>query len=271
MFLADYHMHTNFSPDAHDPMLDMALAAADRGINELCFTDHVETCAQSPYVTDQFPPFTQWDELRETFEDVKSKTAGRLDVHLGVELNDPHFVPDVAKEIYADPSLDFIIGSIHNIRDTDDFCYLEYTSLEYCRSLLEQYFKEYIELARTECFDVLGHLGYVQRYLARQGITYDTMEFEPLIRELFNITVGMGKGIELNTSTMHDALGRLIPDVSVIELYRQCGGEIVTVGSDAHYVCHAGYGIADAYELLRTLGFKYVSTYRAHEPRFIKL
>ena len=42
MYLADYHTHTQFSPDAHDPMTVMAQAALDAGMDEICFTDHVE-------------------------------------------------------------------------------------------------------------------------------------------------------------------------------------------------------------------------------------
>lgn len=32
MYLADYHTHTQFSPDAHDPMTVMAQAALDAGM-----------------------------------------------------------------------------------------------------------------------------------------------------------------------------------------------------------------------------------------------
>ena len=42
MFLADYHIHSHISPDAEDSMAAMAEAAAERGICQVCFTDHVE-------------------------------------------------------------------------------------------------------------------------------------------------------------------------------------------------------------------------------------
>ena len=46
MYLADYHTHTQFSPDAHDPMTVMAQAAIRMpGLDEICFTDHVEPLA----------------------------------------------------------------------------------------------------------------------------------------------------------------------------------------------------------------------------------
>ena len=42
MYLADYHTHSRISPDARTPMADMAGAAIAAGLDELCFTDHVE-------------------------------------------------------------------------------------------------------------------------------------------------------------------------------------------------------------------------------------
>ena len=35
MYLADYHTHTQFSPDAHDPMTVMTQAALDAGMDEM--------------------------------------------------------------------------------------------------------------------------------------------------------------------------------------------------------------------------------------------
>ena len=47
MYLADYHTHTQFSPDAQDSMTAMAQAAIRAGLDEICFTDHVEPMTKS--------------------------------------------------------------------------------------------------------------------------------------------------------------------------------------------------------------------------------
>ena len=52
---------------------------------------------------------------------------------------------------------------------------------------------------------------------------------------------------------------------------RELGGDIVTVGSDAHNVKSAGLGVAEGYELLRENGFRYVATYRHHKAEFKRL
>ena len=42
MYLADYHTHSRISPDAGKSMAEMAEAAIAAGLDELCFTDHME-------------------------------------------------------------------------------------------------------------------------------------------------------------------------------------------------------------------------------------
>ena len=43
MYLADYHVHSSCSPDGHLTMAEMAREGIARGLDELCFTDHVDT------------------------------------------------------------------------------------------------------------------------------------------------------------------------------------------------------------------------------------
>jgi histidinol-phosphatase (PHP family) len=56
-----------------------------------------------------------------------------------------------------------------------------------------------------------------------------------------------------------------------LRMYRELGGEIVTVGSDAHRPNGMGQGIREAYELLTQCGFRYVCTYDRRKPTFQKL
>ena len=54
----------------------------------------------------------------------------------------------------------------------------------------------------------------------------------------------------------------------MLKLYRECGGEILTIGSDAHRVGQVGAGFADAAALLKHLGFKHYATYQKRKPVF---
>ena len=41
-FITDYHCHSTVSPDGHNTMREMAEAAVRLGVDDLCFTDHIE-------------------------------------------------------------------------------------------------------------------------------------------------------------------------------------------------------------------------------------
>lgn len=42
MYYVDYHMHSSHSPDCGEPPENQILAAINKGIDEICFTDHIE-------------------------------------------------------------------------------------------------------------------------------------------------------------------------------------------------------------------------------------
>ena len=66
MYLADYHVHSRISPDAGCSMAEMAEAAIRAGMNELCFTDHVEPVAWNGRDPIEF---YDWDALSQEFQD----------------------------------------------------------------------------------------------------------------------------------------------------------------------------------------------------------
>ena len=118
MYLADYHTHSRISPDARAPMADMAEAAVAAGLEELCFTDHMEPIAwgtaqpRGPY---------DWQALTEEFARARAAVGGRITLRLGIELGDaPWNFAHTEKLLAGMPELDFIIGSIHMLSKAYD-------------------------------------------------------------------------------------------------------------------------------------------------------
>lgn len=83
MYLADYHTHTQFSPDAHDPMTVMAQAALDAGMDEICFTDHVEPLT---WGSNELRPPYDWSALTADFANVQAALGDRIHLRLGMEM-----------------------------------------------------------------------------------------------------------------------------------------------------------------------------------------
>lgn len=278
MFLADYHVHSSCSFDAKDRMADMAKAELNRGITEICFTDHVDFGDQDTMQIgpERFQlPKTQVKQFIEAME----KAPEGIDIRLGLELGEANHDPARGKRIYAMPEYDFILGSLHNLRGEKDFYYLKYESYDQCWELYERYLDELIELAGIGCFDSMAHIGYCLRYMHKQGFDEAIMSFDRFggkIDKLLHILIENGKGIELNVADLvpggkEDPMLRPFPGADILRRYRELGGDIVTVGSDAHDVNAAGVGVKEGYELLADIGFKYVAVYKRHKPEFKRI
>lgn len=56
-----------------------------------------------------------------------------------------------------------------------------------------------------------------------------------------------------------------------MKLYRETGGEIITIGSDAHSAEYVGCCVRETQALLRTCGFRYFCTFEGGKPTFRKL
>lgn len=269
--LIDYHLHSNASEDAHDTMADMALACEERGFERVCFTDH---CDLDHYITGKFNPgyMDFWPSSLSQYRDTPNRS--KIQIALGIELSAANHYPELAKEVSSMPELDFIIGSIHNLLDTTDFYGLEYESAEQCESLLDAYMAEHLELADMDCFDVVGHIGYTARYMLNAGFTaHVTVERHgEYLRELFGRLIAKGRGIEMNVSGFrHPGIAGPIPSLDIVKLYRELGGEIITIGSDAHRTAEAGLHIDRGLELLASAGFEYVTVFNKRKPEFIRI
>ena len=277
MFLADYHVHSSCSFDAKDRMVDMAKSELSKGITEICFTDHVDFGDQQTMQIgpDRFQlPKSQVKQFIEAME----KAPEGIDIKIGLELGEGNHDPARAKRIYAMPEYDFILGSLHNLKCEKDFYYIKYESYEQCYELYDRYMDELIDLAGIGCFDCMAHIGYCLRYMHKQGfdaeVTLD--RFGRKVDTLLRTLIENGKGIELNVADLvpggrDDPLLMPVPNIAILRRYRELGGDIITVGSDAHNVKAAGVGLREGYELLSDIGFKYVAVYKRHKPEFKRI
>lgn len=263
MYLTDYHTHSNLSPDGFVPLSEMAQAALDAGLSELCITDHCDLLSEHGQPVTGY----DWAPAVRQFHETLPQFEGRLKLRLGIEFGSGHLDPAAAQTILSQPELDFVIGSVHNMTPETgglDFYYVEYNSRADCDAALDNYFDSMDRLAKAECYDVLGHIIYPLRYMHGLG----SMDpFYDRIYQLLTTAARMGRGIEVNTYR-----GKTVAEWRpVLERWRDVGGELVTVGSDAHRPEHVGLGVREAYELLRDVGFRYVTVYEKRKPRQIPL
>ena len=264
MYLADYHTHSRISPDGGRSMTEMAEAAIAAGLDELCFTDHMEpvewglTTPRKAY---------NWKGLAEEFAAAQEAVGDRIRLRLGVELGDvPWAVENTERLLAQAPPLDFMIGSIHMLSRRYDgidlYFYSPHSEAE-ARQGMADYLEQVRKLAQWGKFSVLGHLTLPLRYLNENRgfhLTFDGFEAE--IGEILRILIRQGCGIELNTNRGNTPL----PDAKWLRMYRELGGEIITLGTDAHNRRYVGCAIRERQQLLRECGFTRFCTFEKMQP-----
>jgi len=254
-------------------MSEVAEAAVNLGLDGLCFTDHCDLMDAETPGKAAVGYYEGWEKSYGEIEVVRAEWGDKIEILHGMELGEIALAPERAKQCAMAPGLDFLLGSVHVVPGHKDFFWLKYPSMDFCRELADLYLDTNIRMAEVNLADAIAHIGYLNRYTQRDGFVIDFMDYEEKMRHLFGILVENGRGIEINTSGLrrNPGTGRLIPDLPELKLYKECGGEIVTIGSDAHSARHVGSHLHEAEELLRAAGFDYVTVFRQRKPNFIKL
>lgn len=258
----DYHLHTAVSFDGRMNAEQAVEAAVKMGLKEICFTDHVD-----------FDPLVPENKLRYEVADYNAAYEGLkhkdLVIRQGMEFG---LLPDnvqMFREELAKRPYDFVIGSVHFVEGLDvyfDEYWQNKTVDEAERIDLEQT----LECVRVhDDFDVLGHLTYITKTRGnplKRPIPYK--KYRELTDEILKILVQKGKGIEVNTSGMRDA-NVFLPTEDYLRRFKELGGQIVTVGSDAHDADRVGQYCREACALVQDI-FGYVCTFQDRKPIFHK-
>ena len=271
MFLSDFHSHSTFSSDGKNTMEEMAAAALAHGMSCLCFTDHSDDCMREEDLSFTPDKYVEKSGIYEEFLTVKELFADKLPLRFGMELSAANQNPALAKKLTDMYPFDLIIGSVHNLIGSNDFYFLNYHDRVQCDDLMSRYLDEHMAMIEIGGFDVIGHIGYPMKYMAKYGIRLDFMVFRDKLADALTLAIKKGIGIEVNSSGLRDKLGCTIPALDVVRLYRDLGGEIITTGSDSHNTNDVGVGIAEATELIKEAGFEYVTVFKQRKPEFVKI
>ena len=259
----DYHMHSRVSFDGHATGLQMALAAKNAGLKEICFTDHIdydplEQMGVMAFDTDAYN--AEYDDL---------EVPGLL-IRRGMEFgmmvdNREQFRRDLARRHF-----DFVLGSIHFVDDLDVY-FTPYWEGKTVFQAERRYLETTLDCVRLhDDFDVLAHLTYIgkaRHHIDPRSVPYG--EHRELIEEILKTLVAKGKGLEINTSG-RDRCGGYLPTEDYVRRFRELGGEIVTIGTDSHDTDRVGQYSFEVCDMLKDI-FGYVCTFEDRKPIFHKL
>ncbi len=270
--LSDCHIHTDFSGDCDVPAADQINAAIALGMDEICITDHHDPGTESMSdinfqldIRSYIPAITM---LREKYAD---KIKINVGIELGLMLHEKDYLESLTMSLTSSGLVDCLIGSCHFV-DGYDVYYPEFYEGRSEHDSYMRYFEETLERVREiDCFDVLGHLDFVVRYGPTKNKNYDIKDYEDVLDEIFRILIDRGQALECNTAGFKYGLGEPNPCTAALKRYRELGGELITVGSDAHSPEYVGYEFDRTENILKDCGFRYYTIYHRRKPDMIKL
>lgn len=274
--IADYHVHCMFSDDSWYPPEHVCEDAWRHNLDEICFTDHVDygikpdwkDALDAKVMMGQRVVNVDYDAYFPCIADLREKWEGRLTVRCGLEFGvQTHTIPqfDALWNAWGD-QLDFVLLSIHQVGDRE-FWTGEFQEGRSQEEYNRAYYQELYDVATTfEHWSVLAHLDLIKRY-DPMGVL-DFPANRDLVAATLEHVIKTGKGIELNTSSVRYGLKDSQPAREILELYRDLGGTIVTLGSDSHAPEHLGAYLRHFQRYLASLGFEGLCTYDHMVPIF---
>lgn len=265
--LPDFHIHTDFSGDSQTPARVQIERCLALDMEELCITDHHDydpDINQNPFLLDIESYLPCMRQLRQEYSD-------RIRVNIGIELGLQLRVRDYLESLARSLDVDFIIGSSHFI-DRKDPYFPEFFEGKTEREAYEHYFEVTLKRIRAiDCFDSFGHLDYVVRYGPSKNRNYSFRDYRDCIDPILKTLIEKGKALECNTAGFKYGLGHPNPEEDILIRYRELGGELITLGSDAHAPAHVGYNFDQTKDILADCGFRYITVYHQRIPRQIPI
>ena len=129
----DYHVHSEFSDDSVYPMEAVARDAIRMGLDEICFTDHVDYGVKEDWDSGKTILYrgaeplanVDYSAYMEKICILKEQYEGRIRIRTGMEFGvQMHTIPQY-EALFSRYPFDFIILSVHQVEDkefwTQDF------------------------------------------------------------------------------------------------------------------------------------------------------
>lgn len=285
---ADYHFHCEYSDDSNEPMENQIQKAITLGLDEMCFTDHVDYGIKRDWddpegiiirhaiehgkEVDLVLANVNYPKYFEALNMYQKKYASSISIKKGLEFGIQSITVDAYEKLYASyqDDLDFVLFSMHQVNNLE-FWTQDFQKGKTQKEYNDEYYKEiYQTMQIFHHYSCLAHLDLLARY-DENGI-YPFENEKDIIAEILKYAIRDGKGIEINTSSWKYGLKDTQPSRAILKLYKDLGGKIITVGSDAHETKYLASHIKDAYAILKNeIGINEICTFDHMQPIFHKI
>lgn len=219
----DTHLHTEYSTDSKMKINEVLDKINEYGIGAI-ITEHIDLNYRDKSMFNF--------NIKDYFENYSKYRGEKL--LLGVEMGMCNKYSKDYAAISKEYPFDYIIGSLHEMYDTDLYEARELYKSKNKKQLFEEYLEQILSCIETHPFiNSLGHIDYIARCADYEDKEIYYEEFADYIDEVLKKLISKGISLELNTRRLGDkkALENLM---KIYKRYFQLGGKYVTIGSDAH-------------------------------------
>jgi len=227
--MKDCYVHTNLSYDGRATMQEYIDVAPSKNVDEITFTEHYDI------LDGMHISLPNIDLMKYHYEYMKMKDSSSIPINFGLEVGlRPEHVAEIQNKISKYP-FDFIVGSSHTVANRnigeDKTFFEEFTQHEAYMLYFNEVLKN-IEL--YDDYDVYGHLDYIIRYgnYANKNLSYK--DYQEILDAILYALIKKDKGLEVNSATYRFGNTSPHPNIEILKKYKDYGGKILTIGSDAH-------------------------------------
>jgi len=291
--MGDYHVHLHPHGDPVQGTPDPGTfprehieryveAATARGVEEVCFTEHLFRMRESGPVLGEF-----WrDEpdpaaghtigmieaernmiLDEYVAAITDAKDSGLPVLLGLEVDYFPETIDAVLDLLAPYPWDLLVGGVHWI---GGFAFDEVEMIpEFNRRGVDQVFEVYFDLetqlAASGTVDVLAHADLVKKH-GHQA----TVDLTDVYANLARATASSGTLVEVSSAGLTERCQEIYPSHALLSAFQDAGVGM-TMASDTHVPEGAGWGIDLVADQARKAGYSKHAVFRQRQHRSVGL
>jgi histidinol-phosphatase (PHP family) len=257
--LVDYHLHSVLS-DGAGSYEEMTLAAIEKGLSEIGFSDHVslKPVSWAMQVVD-LPVMTR------QITNIQEKYGDLINIRFGIEMDYFPGKEDQLQRIIHSLPLDYVIGSVHFMEDWnfdgDESLYGKWSN----DKLYEMYYLLVQKAIRSGLFDTVGHLDLIKKFSV-----YPETDQKKLYEDTAEIIRESGMVVELNTAGLDKPCAEFYPGPQWLEILHT--HEVpVTLSSDSHHAGQIARHYQQAVDLLRRTGYHQIVKFHHRKKTFLKI
>ena len=251
----DYHLHTKLCKHATGEMYEYIESAIEKGIKEICFTDHIP-------LPDEFDlkhrmRLKDMDVYLNWIESCKKKYK-EISILTGIEADYIEGYEDYLESFISQYPFDLVIMAVHFVKQWPKGQWVFSYNLpdKSITQIYNDYFEAVLKGINTGFFDIVGHLDLIKESNF-SILKTNSNNIDKIVNKIFD----RGMSVEVNTSGLHKPINEIYPSFDILKKIIKKGIPIL-FSSDSHSPEHVGFKFNEVMKYLSDFNGVKLATYK---------